>query len=86
MDKHDNDKKKKSERTPPFDDESHIIRSENSISLNKQLYGETKSAEAAKHNEKKSINSDPASFPSGKSGGKNDQKILGRKRVGLHNN
>lgn len=87
MDKrnHDNDKKK-SERTPPPDDESHIIRSENSISPNKKLYGESKSAEKAEHNENKSIDSDPASFPGGKGGGKNDPKVLGRKRGGLQNN
>jgi hypothetical protein len=85
MDKHDRDsEKKKSERIPPPDDESHIIRSENSISPNKELYGESKSAEKAEHNEKKSISSDPASFPGGKM--KNEPKVLGRKRAGLQNN
>ncbi len=83
MDKHDSDKKESDKSTPP-EDESHIIRSENSVSPNKKLYGQSKSAESAENNEKKSIDSDPASFPGGKT--KNEPKVLGRKRVGINNN
>lgn len=54
----------KSERQQP--DESHIIRSDNSINPNRELYGgNTGDAQRAENDRKKSEKSDPSSFPGG---------------------